>query len=361
MKKIPLGKPWHDECEIERIKEVLDSGCWGGTCPVVEEFEKKFAKTVGTKYAIATSSCATGLHTALLSVGIGEGDEVIIPAFTHPATGFAVAQCQSKPVLADVSLDTYTINPEKIWKMITEKTKAIAPIYAFGMPSDMSEITKIAYKHDLKMIWDTATGLGAKYKSKNAGTFSDCECFSLFPTKIISTGEGGMITTDEEEIAAKVHALVNFGKGTSSIGYNYRLSAVQAAIGLCQLEKLSKILKSRKYLVEYYIKYIQEEVSNLYWLHPQIEPKDAESSWQRFVCRIDNNSRDELMGYLKKNGIGCTFGTNSLASHPYFKTNDCLIANYLYYNTIALPLYYNMPTEDVDYVIEKLIGFKSKK
>lgn len=361
-KTVPLSRPYFDDCEIERITAVLDGGCVGGTCPEVKNFEEKFAETVGTKYAIATSNCTVALHASLLALVIGKGDEVIIPSFTHPATGFAVAHCQAKPVLADVSLNTYTINPEDIRSGITEKTKAICPVYAFGMPPDVFEILEIADEKGLKIVWDTATGLGAMDINVNAGNFSDCECFSLFPTKIISTGEGGMITTDDKEIAVKAHALVNFGKGTGGIGYNYRLSAIQAAIGLCQLEKLPNILESRKEVAKYYKKRILEEASSLYWLHPQIEPENVKSAWQRFVCIVHHKDkpelRDNLMEHLHKNGIETTFGTHSLALQPFFKDNRCCPnANFLYRNTIALPLYYGMGKEDVDYVVERLVEF----
>lgn len=359
---IPLSKPFVGEEEIDAIREVFASGCLAGTCPKVVEFEKMFAKTVGTKYAIATSNCTTALHASLLALGIGEGDEVICPSFTHPATGFAIAQCQAKPMLADVDLGTYTMNPEEIRGKITERTKGIMPIYAFGMPCDAKDILKIAEEYDLRIVWDAATGLCAEYNNQKAGTFSDCECFSLFPTKTISTGEGGMITTNDEEIAAKTRALVNFGKCTEGIGYNYRLSAIQAAIGICQLEKLPKIVEARMKLAEYYKKRMFEEESSLYWLRSQIEPKDGKSAWQRFVCIAHHKDkpklRDDLMEYLKSNGIETTFGTHSLALQPFFRDDKCCPnANFLFRNTIALPLYYSMTTEDVDYVIEKLTEF----
>ena len=366
-KELPLGKPFSDDREVEAVRKVLESGCWAGTCEVVEEFEEKFAKTVGTKYSVAGSSCTTTIHASLLAIGIGIGDEVIIPSFTHPATGFAVAHCQATPVLVDVNLVTYTINPEEIRKRITDKTKAIMPIYAFGMVPDVFEIRRIADENGLKVVWDTATGLGAKYECKNAGTFSDCECFSLYPTKNIATGEGGMITTDDEEIAEKAHSLVDFGTTKhvpvfDKLGYNYRLSAIHAAIGICQLEKLPKFLKAKRELAEYYKKRVYEDVSDLYWLRPQMEPGNVKSAWQRFVCiahhKDKTDMRDKLMNFLRKEGIGCTKGTQSLAAQPYFKNDVCCPnADFLYRSTITLPLYYGMEKEDVDYVIEKLLEF----
>lgn len=374
-KAVPLGRPYFDECEIERIKTVLDGGCWAGTCEETKVFEEKFAESVGAKYAIATTSCTTSLHAALLSIGIGKSDEVLVPSFTFPATGFAVAYCQAKSVLVDVDLDTYTINIERIKKKITDKTKAIMPVYAFGLPPNVDDILEIGNDYNLKIVWDAATGLGAGYHKITAGAFSDCECFSFYPSKNIATGEGGMITTDNEEIAEKAHSLVDFGttkhaKVFDKLGFNYRLSAIQAAIGICQLEKLPNFLKAKRELAEYYKKRILEEESSLYWLCPQFEPKDVKSAWQRFVCVIRAHSsvhgkdtsdlRDKLMEFLRKGGIGCAIGTHSLASQPFFKDDKCCPnADFLYRNTIALPLYYGMNTKNVDYVIEKLVEFRT--
>lgn len=366
VKKLSLGKPYFDECEIERIKNVLDSGCWAGTCEETKVFERKFAESVGTKYAIACSSCTTALHAALLAIGIGKGDEVIVPSFTFPATGFAVAYTQAKTILADIDMMTYTIDAIEARKRVTRKAKAIMPVYAFGMPPDVDAIIDLAEDNDLKIVWDAATGLGAEYKGKKAGSFADCECFSFYPTKNIATGEGGMITTNNEEIAEKAHSLVDFGTTKSvkiydKIGYNYRLSAIQAAIGICQLEKLPKFLDAKRRIVEYYNKRLDE----LYWIGSQYEPVGVQSAWQRFVChvlnvheltrRIDNI---QLISYLKEKGIGSAIGTYSLATQPFFLDRECCKnANHLYKNTIALPLYYGMTEEDVDYVIEKLVDF----
>jgi len=361
---LPLGKPYFDDCELRRIEAVLKSGCWAGTCQEVKNFEDQFAHYVGTTYSVACSSCTTALHAALLSVGVKRGDEVMVAAFTHPATGFAVAYCQAKPVLIDVDLDTYTISVEHARKNITSKTKAIIPVYAFGLPPDVGAILEFSEKYDIRVVWDAATGLGAEYKGRNAGSFSDCECFSFYPTKNIATGEGGMITTDNEEIAEKARSVVDFGvtkqtKKFDRLGYNYRLSSIQAAIGICQLEKLPQFFKAKRELAVYYKRRLAEEISSLYWIRPQIEPVEMKSAWQRFVCIVHHkdkpNLRNKLMEYLQNNGIGCTIGTFSLASQPFFRNEKCCPnANFLYNNTIALPLYYGMKEEDVDYVIEKL-------
>ena len=362
---IPLGKPYHSDCEIERIRNVLDSGCWAGTCPEVHRFEDEFAKIVGVKHAIATSSCMTALHTALLAVGITIGDEVICPAFTHPATRFAIEQCIAWPAIVDVSRDTYTIAPRLIEQAITEDTAAICPVYAFGLPPDKEAIDAIATEHRLHVIWDTATGLGAQYGDSKAGSFNDVECFSFFPTKNISTGEGGMITTNNDEIAEHARALVDFGMKKHSgkftmLGYNYRLSAIQAAIGRCQLEMLPKFVEAKRRLVTYYIKRINEE--KILWLSPQSSLYNATSAAQRFVCTVQHTEgaalRDGLMKHLKTNGIGCAIGANNVAEDPFFASGSVFPnAQYLFLNSVALPLFYGMGESDVDVVIAELKAF----
>jgi len=370
MRKISIGKPWYSSDEIERIREVLDSGCWAGTCPVVAEFEKKFASVVGAKYAVAVSSATTGLHVALASCGIDSG-EVIVADYTFPASAFAVMHAGAKPVLADIDTNTYCIDPGDITKKITEKTVAIMPVNQFGMPCDNEPIIEIAQENGLKIVWDSATGLGSEYKSKKTGMFPDAEVFSLYPTKILSTGEGGMITTNNKEIAEYAKSIVDFGKVKTEkgvdfdkLGYNYRMSAIHAAIGLAQLEKLRDFLKRRRELAEYYKKRINEEADSLYWLHSQIEPDDRRSAWQRFVCLVPA-SRDEIIAYMAKQGVECVKGNYALhqisffREHKEFKTK-CANSAFAYQHAVALPLHYSMTKEDVEYVIEKLKEFGEK-
>lgn len=369
--KIPLGKPYYGFRELWYLHTVLRSGCWAGTCPTVSEFEQEFANYVGTDYAIATSSCTTALHTAMLCIGIQPGDEVLVPDFTHPATGFAVAYCGGIPKIVDVYSDTYTMNIEELEKKINKQTKAIMPIYAFGMPPGLDEIIDIAVDHDLELVLDAATGLGATYKLRKAGNFGACECFSFYPTKNIATGEGGMITTDMPELAEKAYALVDFGttkqsKEYKTLGFNYRLSALHAAVGRAQLEKLDRFIKRKRKLVEYYNKRINEH-TELAWITPQHEPKYMESAWQRYVCMVANipRLRDDLIGYLRANDIGCAIGThclsqNSFFLNPSYHNENCgAKAKQVYQNTISLPLYYTMTTKQVDAVIDTLIAFSN--
>jgi len=195
--KIPLLRPYFDSEELSEISKVLDSG-WVSQGPKVKEFEDKIAKYLGVKYAIAVTNCTSALHLALLSTGVKEGDEVFVADYTFPATGHAVLYCGAKPIFVDVDLKTYNFNPKSIKEKITDKTKAIIPVHTFGQPAEMDKIMEIAEDYNLKVIEDAACALGAKYKNKFAGTIGDIGCLSFHARKGITTGEGGMVVTNED-------------------------------------------------------------------------------------------------------------------------------------------------------------------
>lgn len=247
------------------------------------------------------------------------------------------------------------------------------PVGQFGMCCDRKEIVEIADKHDLKIVWDSATGLGSEYEDSRIGAFRDCEVFSTFPTKILSTGEGGMITTNDKEIADLAKSIVDFGKVKTDkgvifdkLGYNYRLSAIHAAIGIAQLDKLNDFVKHRRELAAYYKQRINEEVESLYWLRPQHEPSDRKSAWQRFVCIASHKNiptlRDEVMAYLNANGVESVKGNYALHQIDYFRDlyfskPECPTSAYVYSHSLALPLHYMMTKNDVDCVVGKLVDF----
>jgi dTDP-4-amino-4,6-dideoxygalactose transaminase len=359
--KVPLAKPYFDDCELNRVRKVLESGCTAGTCPEVRKYEERFAETVHSKHGIACSSCTSALHVALLALGIGPGDEVIIPDFTFPATGFAPVYCGATPVLADVDRQTFAIDPSDVEQKITKRTKAIISVYPFGMPPDCDEIHEIAIDHDLWQIGDAACALGSSYKGTKAGNLFDVECFSTYAIKVISTGEGGMITTIDEEIAEKARSLVDFGKTHPTVtfdklGFNYRLSAIQAAIGICQLEKLDNFRDDRERSVMYYSR-IMEGID---WLKMQVMPPGCRSSLQRlvFVNKSDTPT-SEIIEVLRSMGVEAAIGTYSLCRQPYFeKYGVCSTSSDLFDRTISLPLYYKMPIEEIDYVVECLKKIK---
>lgn len=301
---INIAKPLIQEEEKKAVAEVLDSGMIA--CgPRVEEFEKKYAEFIGTKHAISTTSGTTALHLAMLSLEIGQGDEVIIPAFSFIATANVVLFCNARPVFCDVDDKTFNIVPEKIKKLITPKTKAIMPVHLYGQPADMKPIMEIAEKHDLRIIGDACQAHGAKYNHKMIGSFGDLECFSFYPTKNMTTGEGGMITTNNDELAELLFSIRNHGREKTKwgyehgrLGYNYRMTDVAAAIGLEQLKKLPGFNKKRKENA----KYFDEKLKNIKGIETPFVIERAEPVYHQYTIRCEN--RDKTINKLKENQIG---------------------------------------------------------
>ncbi len=308
-KKIPVCVPLLGEKELEYVVDCIKTGWISSKVKYVEEFEKRFAKYCGCKYGISTTSGTTALHLALASIGVGKSDEVIIPAFTMIATAFAVVYCGAKPVLVDSEPETWNIDVNQIEKKITDKTKAILVVHIYGHPCDMDPIMEIADKYGLYVIEDAAEVHGAEYKGRKTGGLGHVGCFSFYANKIITTGEGGMIVTDDEEIAEKARLLRNMAFPErkriyvhSELGFNYRMTNVQAAIGLAQLERIEEFVEMRRrnaYLYNEYLKDIEgitlppekEWAKNVYWMYSiLIEPEFG-------------MSRDKLMEELEKRGI----------------------------------------------------------
>src|SRR3989338_4039590 len=257
-KHIPISKPYFNKQEEKVISDVIRSG-WVMQGPRVSEFEEEFAKYVGSKYAVAVSSGTAALHLSLLAIGVKAGDEVIIPSFSFIATANSVVHCGASPVFIDIDQRTYNIDPKRVEEYLanavkknSKKIKAIMPVHQLGMPADMDYIMTIAKKYNLYVVEDAACALGSEYKGRKAGNIGDVGCFSFHPRKIITTGEGGMITTNDKKVAEKVRLLRNHGMTISPhernkkvtikkeeyplVGYNYRMTDLQGAIGLVQIE-----------------------------------------------------------------------------------------------------------------------------
>ena len=237
-KRIKLIKPVVGEEELQMIRKVLESG-WLTEGTVTKEFEEKVKKFVGVKYAVATTSCTTAFELALRALDIGPGDEVIVPDFTHPATGNIVRWIGAEPVLVDVDLSSYNVDPDEVEKAITEKTRCIMPVSWGGNPLNMQPLNDLKEKHNLFVVEDAACSLGAEYNGKKTGTMADITCFSFHPRKIITTGEGGMAVTDNPAYAEKLESLKTFGMTTADgkttftlCGTNYKLSDILAAVGV---------------------------------------------------------------------------------------------------------------------------------
>lgn len=362
---IPLLRPYFDSDEIIEIQKVLDSG-WVSQGPKVKEFEEKIKELIGVKYAIAVSNCTAALHLSLLSLNIKKGDEVIVADYTYPATGHAVLFCGAKPVFVDIDPLTYNIDTELIERKITKKTKAIIPVHTFGQPASMDKIVEIAVEHDLKVIEDAACALGAKFKNKYAGTIGDIGCFSFHARKGITTGEGGMIVTDNEKLASKIRKLSVFGIKAAwdreesdffipifdELGYNYKMSDINAAVGVAQIKKLNEIIKRKQILAKYWNKKLEK----IKLIKPPHVDKNVCHVFQSYVALVDKHfKRDKLITELKNLGIQTQIGTYSSYIQPVYKSkNKCPISLDIFNRAIALPMYYGLREKDIDRIAEYL-------
>src|SRR3989344_4068436 len=309
-KTIPYGHQWLDSDDIKEVVKVL-KGDWLTQGPKVEEFEKAVAKYCKVKYAVAFSSGTSALHGAYMATGIGKGDEVITTPLTFAATSNILYFCGAKPVFADIERDTLNINHLLVEGLITKKTKAIVTVDFAGNPCNYDEILSLAKKHKLLVIEDACHALGAKYKGKKVGSFADMTVFSFHPVKHITTGEGGMVLTDNEDFFKKLKVLRSHGivkqpeKGgwyyqIENPSFNYRLTDIQSALGLSQLKKLDKFIMRRREIVEIYHKSFKD-IKNL------ILPKESAgsfSAWHIYPVQIIGKERREFFEQLKKNGIG---------------------------------------------------------
>ena len=298
---IPIAQPNIGEEEKNAVLEVLDSGMLAQG-KQVETLEQQFAEFIGTDYAIATSNGTTALHLALLALGIGPGDEVITTSFSFIASSNAIVYTGARPVFVDIDPTTFTLNPDLIESKITSKTKAILPVHLFGLPADMTKIKALADKHHLFIIEDACQAHGATLNGQKTGSFGDIACYSFYPTKNMTTGEGGMITTNNEELAEKLRLLRSHGMKVryhhDILGYNFRMTDIAAAIGLAQLKKLPDFNKARQDNAQYYVDTIKNPKIEL-----PITPPGMEHVFHQFTVKVKDN-RDTFINYLQHNNIG---------------------------------------------------------
>ena len=351
---IKVSKPITDEKETQAVAEVLKSGIYADG-PKAKEFEKKFAEYINTKYAASTSSGTAALHMALIAVGVKPGDEVIVPALTFFATVEAVLQQGAIPVFADLDPKTYCLDPQDLKKKISSRTKAAIPVHFFGEPAEMDQITEVCKQNGLFVIEDCAQAHGAEYKDKKVGTFGDINCWSFYATKNMTTGEGGMVTSNNKEFTDKIFALRNHGMTNRNehtiLGYNYRLSEIHAAIGLVQLEKLDVFNKKRRE-----ISYtLRDQLSSVDWLEPQHIPDYVNHAFFWCAFKVDEKkigmSGRELREELMKKGVEVRHRyTAPLYKQPVLLENNFngLINEKLDYSKIYLP--------NVESIAGKLIG-----
>lgn len=389
--KIPIAKTNLTKDEINSVLEPLESG-WLVQGPKVQEFEKKWSDFTGAKHSIAVTSCTTALHLSLAALEIGQDDEVIVPAFTWISTANVVEHVKAKIIFCDIDLETFNIDINKIEAKITKKTKAIIPVHLFGLAVDMNSISLIAKKHNLKIIEDAACGFGSRYKGQHVGTFGDTGCFSFHPRKAITTGEGGMITTNSSKLAEKLRCLRDHGAAMSDLqrhmgakpylladhpeaGFNQRMTDIQAAIGSKQMDRAKNIVSERQKLGNRYT----QNFNNLKWLQTPSNYSNYDHGYQSYPClfqpekiktalkNIDikeikfiNKTRNDLMDELQNEGISTRPATHAVHMLSYYKkkynllpehfpnafvANDC---------SISLPLFHGMSEEEQNFVIDKV-------
>lgn len=383
-KFLPYGKQVIDENDMKSVVNILN-GDYLTTGPTVSEFEKKVADYVGSKYAVAVSNGTAALHIACLSAGIKEGDEVITTPMTFAASANCILYCGAKPVFVDIDKYTYNINVNEIEKNITPKTKAVIPVHFTGQSVDLDPILELAKKYNLTVIEDAAHALGTKYKGKFIGSISDMTEFSFHPVKTVTTAEGGIITTNRKDLYEKLilfrtHGITrntefmeNKNEGPwyyeqIDLGYNYRITDLQCALGITQMDKLDEFIKRRKELVEMY----NESLSKIDGVIIQKEEEFSDTSRHLYIMKLDLDKfkvgKKEIFEALLAENIGVNVHYLPVYLHPYYKKLGyekglCPNAEELYDSMITLPLYPGMSDDDfydVINAVNKVLGYYRK-
>jgi perosamine synthetase len=374
-RRIQIAAPATGEEEWLALREPLESG-WLSQGSKVAEFERRFADRHGVQQALATTSCTTALHLALVAIGLGPGDEVIVPSFTWVATANAVVYCGATPVLADVDPLTFNLDPSSVQERLTPRTRAVIAVHLFGLCADVDAIREVL-PHDVVIVEDAACAAAAAYGERPAGSLGEIACFSFHPRKSITTGEGGMVTTNDPELAARVQVLRNHGASIAEedrhasarpwvlpefdvVGFNYRMTDLQAAIGIVQLAKLDDFVKERQKRADFY----RETLADVAWLRTPMVPRGYAHAWQAFVCTVDPTSspvsRDELLELLDQRGIAARPGTHAVHDLSYYRRtfgyepHHLPVSHACSLNTIAIPLHNRMSDADFEYVAEAM-------
>lgn len=367
---IPYARQFIDEEDIQAVVDVL-KGDYLTTGPKIREFEEMVCQYTGAKYAVSISSGTAALHAACQSIGIGPGDEVITTPLTFAASANCVLYCGGTPVFADVDPKTYNIDPEDMERKITDRTKAVIPVHLAGQPCDLDEIHSIAEKYHLRVIEDAAHAFGAGYHGRRIGTGSDLVTFSFHPVKTITTGEGGMILTDDQTLYQKLklfrsHCISKeepelikkegaWFYEQSGLGYNYRMTDIQCALGISQMKKLEQFLERRRKLAAQYDAAFAE--------HPDIvtpyQRPGTESGWHLYMIQILHHDRRNVFERLRKAGVGVNVHYIPVYYHPYYRKNGyqdvcCPNAERIYTHLITLPLYPGLKDEEQQYVVQEV-------
>lgn len=373
---IPYGRQNINEDDIRAVIETLQSD-YLTTGPRIQEFEQKVANYCGARYAVAVSNGTAALHIACMAAGIGEGDEVITSPITFVASSNCVLYCGATPVFADIHPQTYNIDVEDIERKITDKTKAIIPVHFSGQPCQMEQIHQIAKKHNLIVIEDAAHALGADYKGQKIGSISDMTTMSFHPVKHITTAEGGMVLTNDEALykklcIARTHGITRDDSMMEcvaedepwyyeqiALGYNYRITDVQCALGISQMNRLDEFVEKRIRLVQRY----NEAFDGISGIITPYQMEDCHNSYHLYVIQVTNRSRKEVFQELRAAGIGVNVHYIPVYTQPYYRKNGyadvcCPNAEQYYERAISLPLYPDLTDEEQDYVIEQVLKCK---
>ena len=373
-RKIQIAEPSLGEEEWQALREPLMSG-WVTQGPKVAAFERAFGERHQVEHALATTSCTTALHLILSAMGIEPDDEVIVPSFTWIATANVVLYCGAKPVFVDIDRETFNIDPAAVAKAVTSKTKAIIAVHLFGRCADIAEIAAAA--PGIPIIEDAACAAGSNYQGKPAGGLGIAAAFSFHPRKSITTGEGGMATTNDVALAERMNAMRNHGASVSEeqrhhgpsphtmpafelLGFNYRMTDLQGAVGLVQLSKLDAFIDERDHWAAYY----RDQLAALTWLHCPTVPQNGRHGWQAFVSYIDEATapmpRNAIMDTLQAKGISTRPGTHAVHLQTYYRDrfglqpDDLPVSKDCDEQTMALPLHNQMVAEDYAYIVAAL-------
>jgi perosamine synthetase len=368
--QVPFARPYLTGEEGEAVAKVISTG-WVSQGPQVQAFEQAFAQRVGAADAVATTSCTTALQLALHGIGIGPGDEVIVPSLSFIATANSVWMCGARPAFADIDPRTYNLDPAAAERAITERTRAIMPVHQVGLPADIDALLELSQRYGLALVEDAACAIGASYKGRPVGSLSELACFSLHPRKVITTGEGGMIAVQDRELAARLRRLRQHGMSVSDLarhstqqvvietypepGFNYRMTDMQAALGLCQLEVLDHVLERRRVLAERY----NAAIEGIPGLEPPYDPPYAERTWQSYCVRVLPSAavgRTELMQRLLADGIPTRRGVMAIHEEQAYAgvRQELEHTEAAARDVVMLPLFPDLTEGQQDYVIERL-------